>query len=188
MPFGAFVEIAPGIEGLVHVSEMSWVKRVHHPSDVVAPGQQVQVNILSIDEAKKTVSLSLKDTSTDPWRDAQARFAIGSDATGVVSKKVKFGYFIDLAEGITALLPLGNIAADKKDSVKEGATLTSRVESVDTGARRISLSLGMKEILEQTAEVKEYLSQQSTGPVKKQASQSTEFGAALLEAMKKNKK
>jgi small subunit ribosomal protein S1 len=187
MPFGAFVEIAPGIEGLVHVSEMSWVKRVHHPSDVVAAGQQVQVNILSIDEAKKTVSLSLKDVSSDPWRDAQARFAVGADVTGNVVKKVKFGYFVDLAEGVTALLPLGNIAADKKDVVKEGAPVTARVESVDPQARRISLSLGLKEIQEQTAEVKEYLSQQSA-PTPQQSSQSTEFGAALLEAMKKNKK
>jgi small subunit ribosomal protein S1 len=187
MPFGAFVEIAPGIEGLVHVSEMSWVKRVHHPSDVVSEGQQVQVNVLSIDEAKKTVSLSLKDVSSDPWRDAQARFAIGSDVTGKVVKKVKFGYFIDLAEGVTALLPLGNIAADKKDSIKEGAEVTARVESVDTQARRISLSLGVKEIQEQTAEVKEYLANQTT-PVAGQTSQSTEFGAALLEAMKRNKK
>lgn len=187
MPFGAFVEIGPGIEGLVHVSEMSWVKRVHHPSDVVAPGQQVQVKILSIDEVKKTVSLSLKDALDDPWKDAQTRFAVGSDVTGTVAKKVKFGYFIDLVEGVTALLPLGNIAADKKDTVKEGASITTRVESVDTQARRISLSLGMKEILEQTAEVKEYLSQQSA-PAAKQTAQSTEFGAALLEAMKKNKK
>lgn len=186
MPFGAFVEIAPGIEGLVHVSEMSWVKRVHHPSDVVAVGQQVQVNILSIDETKKTVSLSLKDVSNDPWRDSQARFAVGSDVTGSVVKKVKFGYFVDLAEGVTALLPLGNIAADRKDAVREGAVVTARVESVDPQARRISLSLGMKEILQQSAEVKEYLSNQSA-PAQKQTAQSTEFGAALLEAMKKNK-
>jgi small subunit ribosomal protein S1 len=184
MPFGAFVEIAPGIEGLVHVSEMSWTQRVHHPSDVVAAGQQVRVNIKSIDEVKKTVSLSLKDVSSDPWRDAEERFPAGSDATGTVVRRAKFGFFVDLAEGVTALLPLGNIAADKKDTVREGAPVTARVESVDVQARRISLSLGMKEIAQQTAEVKEYLSKQ-TAPVQNPVAQSTEFGAALLEAMKK---
>jgi small subunit ribosomal protein S1 len=184
MPFGAFVEIAPGIEGLVHVSEMSWVKRVNHPSDVVTVGQPVQVNILAIDEAKRTVSLSLKDAGSDPWRDVETRFPVGSDAAGTAVRRAKFGYFIELAEGITGLLPLGNIAADKKRTITEGAVLSVRIEAVDTAARRISLSLGMKEPQRETAEVKEYMSKQ-TMTTPKQAPQSTEFGAALLDALKK---
>jgi small subunit ribosomal protein S1 len=183
-PFGAFVEIAPGIEGLVHVSEMSWIRRVNHPSEVVAAGQPVQVTVLALDEKKKTVSLSLKDSGSDPWRDAQARFPVGAAVNGKVVRKAKFGYFIDLAEGVTALLPLANIAADKKSSVTEGADLGVRVESVDTAARRISLSLGKQESQQETAEVKEFLRKQTSAAPQK-APKSTEFGAALLDALKK---
>ena len=184
MPFGAFVELVPGVEGLIHVSEMSWVKRVKHPSDVVAAGQPVQVMILAIDETKRTISLSLKDMASDPWRDVEARFPVGAEVSGTAVRRAKFGYFIDLAEGVTALLPLGNIAADKKGAITEGAVLNVRIESVDTAARRISLSMGMKESRQETAEVKEYMNKQPMAPPK-QTPKSTEFGAALLEALKK---
>jgi small subunit ribosomal protein S1 len=184
MPFGAFVEIAPGIEGLVHVSEMSWIKRVHHPADVVAEGQQVQVMILAIDETKKTVSLTLKDVSNDPWRDAESRFPAGSDAQGMVARKAKFCFFIDLAEGVTGLLPLGNIAPDKKDAVKEGAQIVVHIESIDTAARRLSLSFGKQESHKQDAEVHAYIAKQTAAPAPK-TSGSTEFGSALLDALKK---
>jgi small subunit ribosomal protein S1 len=183
-PFGAFVEITPGIEGLVHVSEMSWVKRVNHPSDVVAAGQPVQVTVLAIDEKKHTVSLSLKAMANDPWRDIEARFPAGSDAEGKAVHKEKFGYFIDLAEGVTGLLPISNIAPDKKNSITEGAVFTVHIESVDVKQRRISLSYGKQEPRQETAEVKEYLNKQSSA-APKQTPKSTEFGAALLEALKK---
>lgn len=185
MPFGAFIEVAPGIEGLVHVSEMSWIKRVHHPSDVVAVGQQVQVAVLSIDETKKTISLSLKDVESDPWRDAESRFVIGLETSGVVARKAKFGYFIDLAEGVTALLPLGNIAADKKTAIKEGESVTVRIESVDASQRRISLSFGMQASRQEAAEVNAFLNKQ-TSPAQPPAG-STEFGAALMKALEKGK-
>jgi small subunit ribosomal protein S1 len=184
MPFGAFVEVAPGIEGLVHVSEMSWIKRVHHPSDVVTVGQQVQVVILAIDEIKKTISLSLKDLSSDPWKDAQTRFAPGSDVTGTVARKAKFGYFIDLAEGVTGLCATPNIAADKKESLKEGEQITVHIESIDTAQRRLSLSIGLAESRQAAVEIQEYMSKQEP-LAKQQAPSSTEFGAALLAALKK---
>jgi small subunit ribosomal protein S1 len=186
MPFGAFVEILPGVEGLVHVSEMSWVKRVHHPSDVVAAGQQVQVVILAIDEIKKTISLSLKDLSSDPWKDAPTRFAPGTDVTGTVARKAKFGYFIDLAEGVTGLLATPNIAADKKESLKEGEQVTVHVESIDMAQRRMSLSLGLAESRQAAVEIQEYMSKQEA-PAKEAAVNSTEFGAALLQALKNKK-
>lgn len=184
LPFGAFVEVAPGIEGLVHVSEMSWIKRVHHPSDVVSVGQQVQVVILAIDEIKKTISLSLKDLSSDPWKDAQIRFAPGSDVAGTVARKAKFGYFIDLAEGVTGLLATPNIAADKKESLKEGEQVTVHIESIDTAQRRLSLSIGLAESRQAAVEIQEYMNKQEP-QAKQQTPGSTEFGAALLEALKK---
>jgi len=183
-PFGAFVELAPGIEGLVHVSEMSWVKRVNHPSDVVAAGQPVQVTILAVDEKKRTVSLSLKDMASDPWREVETRFPAGSDTAGTAVRKAKFGYFIDLAEGVTGLLPIPNIAPDKKASITEGATITVHIESIDVKQRRISLSYGKQEPRQETAEVKEYLTRQRA-PAPQQAPKSTDFGSALLEALKK---
>ena len=188
MPFGAFVEITPGIEGLVHVSEMSWVKRVHHPADILTEGQQVQVMILGIDETKKTVSLTLKDVSDDPWRDAEAQFPAGADVQGTIARKAPFGYFIDLAEGVTGLLPLGNIAPEKKDAIKEGAQIVVHIESIDTAARRLSLSFGKVESRRQDAEVSSYLAKQTSAPKKQSASSATEFGSALLDALKKKNK
>lgn len=184
MPFGAFVELIPGVEGLVHVSEMSWVRRVNHPSDVVTVGQPLQVTILSIDETKRTISLSLKDMANDPWRDIETRFPAGADAAGTVARRAKFGYFIDLAEGVTGLLPIPNIAPDKKASLAEGAQITVHIESLDTERRRLSLSYGKQVAHQETAEVKEYLNKQ-TAPAPQKAPKSTEFGTALLEALKK---
>jgi small subunit ribosomal protein S1 len=184
--FGAFVELIPGVEGMVHVSEMSWVKRVHHPSEVVQEGNLVQVNILSIDEKKKSISLSLKDISNDPWRDADYRFPVGSEVTGTVAKKSRYGYFIDLAEGVTGLLVFTNIAADKKDSLNAGDSVKVIIESVDTENRRISLSYGMKEAKQDQQEISEFIKKQGkTADNKNEAS--SEFGEALLAALKNRK-
>jgi small subunit ribosomal protein S1 len=184
MPFGAFVELAPGIEGLVHVSEMSWTKRVKHPSEVVAAGQPVQVTILAIDETRHTVSLSLKDAGADPWKDILTRFPAGADAEGTVARKARFGYFIDLADGVTGLLPLPNIAPDKKSELKEGAHIRVRLESLDTAQRRISLSYGKHAPCQESPDAKEYLEKQASA-APKQGQKSTEFGSALLEALKR---
>jgi small subunit ribosomal protein S1 len=182
--FGAFIEIIPGVEGLVHISEMAWGKRVHHPSEIVQENAQVNVTILNIDTIKKTISLSLKDISNDPWKDAENRFFVGSEANGVVAKKSKFGYFIDLAEGVTGLLTFSNIVADKKETLKDGDQVAVIIEAVDIDNRRISFSLGMKEARQNQEEVKTFLKNQKE-PVQ-QKSSSTEFGAALLAALKKN--
>lgn len=183
-PFGAFVELAPGLDGLVHISEMSWIKRVAHPSEVVAVGQPVQVTVLAIDEKKRTISLSLKEASNDPWRDIDYRFPAGSDAPGNVVRKAKFGYFIDLAEGVTGLLPHANIAPERKNSISVGSSLTVHIQSLDTANRRISLSFGMQESVLETKATREFMSRQSSAPA---SAGSTEFGAALLEALKKKR-
>jgi small subunit ribosomal protein S1 len=184
--FGAFVELMPGVEGLVHVSEMSWIKRVSHPSEIVSEGSLVNVTILNIDEKKKSISLSLKDVSNDPWRDIDTKLPAGSDVEGTVSKKTRYGYFIDIEEGITGLLPFANIVSDKKDSLVEGEKVKVHIESIDKENRRISLSMGLKESHQDQKEVKEFLKkQQSHVSVDKPAS--TEFGAALMAALKHKK-
>ena len=182
--FGAFVEVAPGVEGLVHISEMSWGKRIHHPSEVVQEGSQVCVNVLNIDTTKKTISLSLKDISNDPWKDVETRFAVGSEVNGIVSKKTKFGYFIDLADAVTGLLVFSNIVSDKKDTLKDGDQVTVFIESVDRENRRISLSLGMKDARQHQADVSEFIKKQQKEPENSKGS-SSDFGAALMAALKK---
>jgi small subunit ribosomal protein S1 len=182
--FGAFVQLTPGVEGLIHISEMSWEKKIRHPSDVVSEGQPVSVTILSIDTIKKEIGCSLKDLENDPWKDIDSRFPAGSFAEGKVNQSTKFGYFIDLAEGITGLLPFGNIAQDKKDSVKVGDTLAVGIESLDIERRRISLSFGKAEEKQNASEVKQYIASQKQP---KTESSGTEFGAALLAALQKKK-
>jgi small subunit ribosomal protein S1 len=184
--FGAFIELQPGVDGLVHVSEMSWVKKVQHPSEILAVGAVVNVTILAIDETKKTISLSLKDVSNDPWRDVIETFPVGTEVTGMVAKKSRYGYFIDLREGVTGLLVFGNIAVEKKESIKEGDTLAVCVESVDKANRRISLSYGVKEARGTQTEI-EACTKTENAPQPSGAAGSTEFGAALLAALQKKK-
>jgi small subunit ribosomal protein S1 len=181
--FGAFVQLCPGVEGLIHISEMSWEKKIRHPSDVVQEGQAVRITILSIDEAKKEISCSLKDLDSDPWKDITQKMPVGSSKTGTIAQETKFGYFIDLAEGVTGLLPFANIAAEKKESIKTGAALETVIESIDEERRRISLSYGISESKQNAAEIKQYLNAQ--GESARQTSSDTAFGAALKKALEK---
>jgi small subunit ribosomal protein S1 len=144
MPFGAFVEIAPGIEGMVHISEMSYTRRVNKTEDIVNPGDPVTVVVKALDLEKKRISLSLRDAEGDPWAEVLDRFAVGQRVEGVLEKKEKFGYFVRLAPGITGLLPLGSIrrssSAAALEKAREGDTLTVAVEEINLQRRRISLA------------------------------------------------
>jgi small subunit ribosomal protein S1 len=143
MPFGAFVEIAPGIEGMVHISEMSYTRRVNKTEDMVKPGDGVTVVVKSLDLERKRIALSMRDAEGDPWAEVLERFPIGKRVEGVLEKKEKFGYFVRLAPDITGLLPLGSIrrsgAAAEIEKTKEGETLLVAVEEVNVQRRRISL-------------------------------------------------
>lgn len=183
--FGAFVEVIPGVEGLVHVSEMAWGRRVHHPSEIVAPGQEVRVTVLGIDHNKKSISLTLKDVANDPWNGIEGKLAVGADVGGTVARKAKFGYFIDLFEGVTGLLVFSRMTADKKDSLKPGDSVIVQVESIDTEARRVALSMGVSDSNKETEETKQYLKKQDAKPEKDAAGNApsdTAMGAALLAA------
>ena len=144
MKFGAFVEIAPGIEGLVHISEMSYTKRVLHPADEVSPGQNVSVMIKEIDTEKRRISLSLKDAEGDPWLDVEDRFKTGSLVEGIVEKKEGFGLFINLAPGITGLMPKSKISQSenpaKIETCKSGDTLKVVIERLSLTERKITLA------------------------------------------------
>ena len=152
VPFGAFVEIAPGIEGLVHISEMSFVKRVQKPTEIVAPGEPVTVMVKKIDGESRRVSLSIRDAEGDPWAEVPERYPVGRSVTGVVEKKEKFGYFITLEPGVTGLLPKSKIgqATDSAayDKIKTGSSVTVVIDSVDSQKRKVTLTPGHGDAVE----------------------------------------
>lgn len=142
--FGVFVEIVPGLEGLVHISQMSYTKRVLRPEDEVEPGEIVEVVINEIAPEKKRISLSIKEVNGDPWTDIQEKYKAGQAAKGTLEKKERFGYFVTLEPGVTGLLPSSAIAKASKPSdiekLNEGDTVMVLVTSVDPRERKISLS------------------------------------------------
>lgn len=143
--FGAFVEIAPGIEGLVHISEMSYAKRVLRAEDVVSPGDAVVVSIKTIDTLARRISLSLKDAEGDPWNDIDSKYAVGQTVSGILEKKEPFGMFITLEPGVTGLLPKSRIEAapdpSAADRLKPGDAVLVVVQEIHPGERKITLGL-----------------------------------------------
>lgn len=142
-PFGAFIEIAPGIEGLAHISEFSWEKRITKPEEMLAPGDAVSVKIREINPETRKISLSLRDAAGDPWQTAAEDFAQGSIVKGVIESRSQHGLFIRLAPGITGLLPQAAIArnasAAKQIKQEAGEEIEVMIRSIDPAARRIGL-------------------------------------------------
>jgi small subunit ribosomal protein S1 len=145
MNFGAFVEIDRGLEGLVHVSEMSWDRHVATPSSVVSVGDEVQVEIQDIDILRKRISLSMKGSENDPWRTIEDRYVVGMEVRGTVEKIEDFGAFVTLGKGITALLPKSEMSLEREAVVQRrfspGMEVTARVLSIEPTRRRMALTL-----------------------------------------------
>ncbi|WP_045221823.1 30S ribosomal protein S1 [Desulfonatronum thioautotrophicum] len=143
-PFGAFVELAPGIEGLVHVSEMSYLKRVHKPGDVVAVGDRIPVMVKSIDPQSRRIGLSMRDAEGDPWEGVSERFKKGQVVQGTMEKREKFGMFVRLEPGVVGLLPGSRLERAEDEmyaKAKPGDVLPVVIDVVDGEKRRISLAL-----------------------------------------------
>jgi len=142
-PFGAFVEVAPGTEGLVHISEISYTKRILKPEDAVTQGEIVQVVVKSIDLEKKRLSLSMRDAHGDPWQGAAVKYPVGSKVVGTVEKKESYGIFVKIEPGVIGLLPKSKLAeaadAAALSSAKPGTEVTLLVDAVDEEKRRITL-------------------------------------------------
>lgn len=142
--FGAFVEVLPGIEGLVHLSEMSWEKRINKADEVMNVGDVVSVKIKEVDAEKRRVSLSLRDAAGDPWSEVEADYPIDSEQTGRLEKRAAFGLFINLAPGVTGLMPNSFIASvrgkSKFDKLAVGDEVTVRVAEMNLAARKITLA------------------------------------------------
>ena len=143
--YGAFVELAPGLEGLVHNSEASWDGSVRHAQDVVDVGEEVQVKLLSFERKRRRISLSIKGTTEDPWGQAAEDYPVGSMAEGVVERVAKFGVFVALGSGVTALLPVSRSGVPREISLHRrfhpGAPIKAEVIEVDARRRRVTLSL-----------------------------------------------
>ena len=144
--FGFFVELEPGIEGLVHISEMSWAKRVHKPGDMVKVGETVEVVILSVNPAEQRLSLGLKQALGDPWADAGKHFPVGSVVEGPITNIMKFGAFVQVTEGVEGMVHVSEIDAEKRinhpqDVLKKGQVVQALVLAVDSEKRLMRLSM-----------------------------------------------
>jgi small subunit ribosomal protein S1 len=164
MDFGAFVELEPGIEGLIHVSEMSWVKKIHKPSDILKPGDTVEAVVLSVSPVEKRISLGLKQALGDPWTDVAQKYPAGSAIEGPVTRLMKFCAFVQLSEGVEGLVHVSEIVADRhihhpQDVLKAGQIVKAQVLGVDTEKRQIKLS--MKQLV--PTSLGEYLDEHKEG-------------------------
>jgi small subunit ribosomal protein S1 len=146
MDFGAFVELEPGVEGLIHVSEMSWSKKVRKPSDAVKQGETVEAVVLGVNVAERRISLGLKQALGDPWIEAARSLTIGSVIEGPVVSITKFGAFVQIAEGVEGMIHVSEISAEKRinhpqDVLKTGQTVKAQVLDVDGAKRTVRLSI-----------------------------------------------
>jgi small subunit ribosomal protein S1 len=162
--FGAFVEVEPGIEGLIHISEMAWSKRVRHPGDILKVGDTVDAVILGLKLEERKLSLGLKQALGDPWADAPRRFPTGSQIEGPVTKLMNFGAFIEIAEGIEGLVHVSEIVADRRinhprDVLHQGQRVKALVLAIDPEKRQIKLSI--KQLI--PTSIDEYIAEHKAG-------------------------
>jgi small subunit ribosomal protein S1 len=146
LPYGAFVKLEPGIEGLVHISEMSWVKRVNHPNELVQTGDEIKVSVLKIDRSGEQMSLGMKQTQDNPWDKVEQTYPIGREIKGRVRNLTNYGAFIELEEGIDGLLHVSDMSWTRKIShpnevLEKGQELSCKILAVDIERHRIALGL-----------------------------------------------
>jgi small subunit ribosomal protein S1 len=164
--FGAFVEIEPGVEGLIHLSEMSWAKKVRKPSDVLKTGDTVEAVVLGVNMGERRLALGLKQTLGDPWAEIEQKFPAGSAIEGPVTSITKFGAFVQLTDGVEGMIHVSEITAEKRiqhpqDVLRVGQMVKAQVLEVDKAKRQLRLS--MKQRTSVTLE--EYLADHPSGSV-----------------------
>ena len=180
--FGVFVELEPGIEGLIHLSELSWSKKVRKPSDVVKPGDTVEVVVLGVNPAERRIALGLKQALGDPWEQAETRFPVGSIVEGPITSLTKFGAFVQLDEALEGMIHIGDISGEKRinhpqDVLKPGQAVRAAVLEVDRGKRRIRL--GLKQL--QPTSMDEYIAEHKEGDLVSGRVADISRGKALVE-------
>lgn len=164
--FGAFVELEPGVEGMVHMSEMSWAKKVRKPGDMLKVGDVVEVMVLGVQQAERRMSLGLKQALGDPWADVAMKFPVGSAVEGPVTGFTKFGAFVQLAEGVEGMIHVSEISAEKRverpqDVLRAGQVVKVKVLEVDREKRQMRLS--MKQMV--PTGLDEYIAEHKLGDV-----------------------
>lgn len=176
--YGAFVQIEPGVEGLIHVSEMSWSKRVKHPSKIVKVGDDVEVVVLDVKTDQRRISLGLRQTLPDPWEAAAEKYAVGSIVKGRIRNLADFGAFVEVEDGLEGLIHISDVSWTERikhpsEKFKKGETVEARVLKVDAQNRR--LSLGVKQVNDIWAN---WFAEHQVGTVVKgTVSRATDFGA-----------
>ncbi|MBP6865553.1 MAG: 30S ribosomal protein S1 [Candidatus Didemnitutus sp.] len=166
--YGAFIELEEGIDGMVHVSDMSWTRKVNHPSEVLKKGDEVDAIVLDVDPNQQRISLGMKQLMTDPWTDIDSFFRIGDVVTGTVSKIANFGAFVELKDGIDGMVHISQITEERvekvKDVLKPGQQVTARVVKIDRDGRRIGLSIkaanySAEQLAQETASYEQFTKQ-----------------------------
>ncbi len=161
--YGAFVEIEAGMDGMIHVSDMSWTRKVNHPSEVLKKGDEVECVVLEVDPTQQRISLGLKQAQTDPWSGIQSRFRIGQMVKGKISKVASFGAFVELAEGIDGLVHISQISDERvqkvRDVLQPGQEVEARVIKIDSVDRKIGLSIKAAQVPEESFVVSEEMLQ-----------------------------
>jgi small subunit ribosomal protein S1 len=164
--FGGFVEVEPGVEGMVHVSEMSWAKKVRKASDVLKPGDSVSVIVLGISVPERRMALGLKQALGDPWEEIPTKYPVGSTIEGKVSSFTSFGAFVTVEEGVEGMIHISEIVADKRlnhpsDALRVGLVVKAKVLEIDRDRRQIKLS--MKQLI--PTGLDEFLDEHTVGDV-----------------------
>jgi small subunit ribosomal protein S1 len=175
--FGLFIGIDEGIDGLVHISDISWTKRIKHPSEIYKKGDSIQAKVLEIDKANERFSLGIKQLQPDPWETVSERYEVGKEITGTVTNITDFGVFVELEEGIEGLVHVSEISKEKiKTPVGRyniSDVITARVMNINSDERRIGLSIKRLEIEDEQGLLSDYVN--NMGPA------TSTFGEILRE-------
>ena len=157
--YGAFVEIEEGVDGMIHVSDMSWTRKVNHPSEVLKKGDEITSVVMEIDSANQRISLGLKQAQEDPWNDIAERYPVGMKVEGKVTKTSSFGAFVEIEEGVDGLVHISQISDDHVEKVQDklnvGDSIEARVVKVDAKEHRIGLSIKAAEVSDDDFKVEE---------------------------------
>ncbi len=178
--FGLFIGIDDEIDGLVHISDISWTKRIKHPSEVYKKGDVIQAVVLDIDKSSERFSLGVKQTQEDPWKNVAERYAVGTEISGTITNVTDFGVFVELEEGIEGLVHVSEISKEKiKTPVEKynvGETLTAKVMNISSDERRIGLSIKRLEMEDDNEVLSEYVNNMKPA--------TSAFGEALQNTLK----
>ena len=157
--YGAFVEIEDGVDGMIHVSDMSWTRKINHPSELLKKNDEITAAVMEIDSSNQRISLGLKQAQEDPWKEIVSRYPVGIKVSGKVTKTSSFGAFVEIEDGIDGLVHISQISDDHVDKVKDvlsvGDEIEARVVKVDASEHRIGLSIKAAKVSDEEFKVEE---------------------------------